>query len=166
MIQLSARDFGPPSVTAWAPTPAPSGTNSNNVTDLKQQIEVTPIVFHPLMPSTFRLIIIPNINDDDLQENEALEKCIYCADTSQYFTYEISLPMAVSMDYADEVETAKVTLQAGIPVAAKELFIFLRETEALTAHNLNQPLLQRILNALSICIEVPLPFTFFPLDRS
>jgi len=50
-----------------------------------------------------------------------------------------------------------VTMQAGIPVAAKDLFMFLRETEALMAHALNQPLLQRIINALFIAVEVPFP---------
>jgi hypothetical protein len=51
-------------------------------------------------------------------------------------------------------------MQAGIPVAAKDLFMFLRETEALMAHALNQPLLQRIINALFIAVEVLFHPTF------
>ncbi|ELR24502.1 DIL domain containing protein [Acanthamoeba castellanii str. Neff] len=85
-------------------------------------------------------------------ENEILEKCIYCADPTKFFTYEVSLPMASSMDL-NLSGPAQVTMQAGIPVAAKDLFMFLRETEALMAHALNQPLLQRIINALFIAVE-------------
>ncbi len=43
---------------------------------------------------------------------------------------------------------------AGIPVAAKELFMFLRENQALSSTHPNQPLLQRIINALTVATDV------------
>ncbi len=52
------------------------------------------------------------------------------------------------------IGAGKVRWTAGIPVAAKELFMFLRENQALSSTHPNQPLLQRIINALTVTTDV------------
>jgi hypothetical protein len=68
--------------------------------ELRQQLEVH---LRPLMRAVGRTTHHDTVHTHThitrhTQENEILEKCIYCADTTKFFTYEVSLPMASSMD--------------------------------------------------------------------
>jgi len=71
--------------------------SSPDSAELRQQIEVfaLPLFSFPFLFLSFFFWLGPHRAP---QENEILEKCIYCADPTKFFTYEVSLPMASSMD--------------------------------------------------------------------